>query len=135
MSLHTRWESVSPELRQLFHSFESKDTGSLMHLKTIVWYPPSTSSSSTPLLIALGSANFSQNALGVIGYLASGQPKLESHTNFELGVVIEGKRIKELVEPGTTWEDVIPWERPAKRYGAEDRPYSPGVWGKKKNGD
>ena len=42
--------------------------------------------------------------------------RLEECVNFECGVVIPRHVLLDLLEPGSSWEDIVPYHRPAQPY-------------------
>ncbi|ORY88588.1 tyrosyl-DNA phosphodiesterase-domain-containing protein [Leucosporidium creatinivorum] len=124
------WLGAPSWIRSYFHEYISKDRGRLFHLKQLIWLSPSTSSTSPPPLIAFGSANFSQAALGVVERLRNGEAKITMN-NFELGVVVRGKDWVEMLERGSQWEDGITYKRAAPRYASGAKPWNSPAWTKK----
>lgn len=118
----------------VFDPVDPGGKGPLFHMKFIMAFPKDTADRSRrPLYLYLGSANFSKGAWGKIY-----QDKRERHdpsakrlaevNNWEIGVAIKGSEIESMLEPGSTWEDVVPYDRGAARFGQEDRPYSSDAW-------
>lgn len=124
------WLAAPSWIRDYFHEYVSTDSGRLFHLKQIIWLAPSTSASSPPPLIAFGSANFSEAALGVVKRLQNGEATI-AMKNFELGVVVKGKDWVEMLEKGSQWEDGITYKRSAPRYAQGARPWNSPAWARK----
>lgn len=129
---HTRpWDKASDGIKNIFHHYESKDTGRLFHQKFILAYNP-RDTNAPPYYVYVGSANFSQSAWGVLendrkGNSATCNTKLVKLNNFECGVVIPGSLIGGLMEPGTkNWQSgIVPYVQAGKRYDLpKDRPWN-----------
>ena len=81
-----------------------------------------------PYYIYIGSHNFSKGAWGrlkKVDKIPAGQEKYHERTrgmkvdegvNYECGVVIPRHVIPDLLEKGTTWRDIIPYDRPLEPY-------------------
>lgn len=129
---HTRpWDNVPGGIKNIFHHYESKDTGRLFHQKLILAYNPQDTTAS-PYYVYVGSANLSQSAWGALEQdkkinEATCNTKLVKLSNFECGVVIPGHLVKGLLEPGTeTWQSgIVPYVQTGKRYDlSKDRPWN-----------
>lgn len=153
------WNKLPSSLKALFRQYKSKDFGrrasflsrhgfalrtplfAVSHLKSYLILDDSTlhlDPPPPPHLLILGSANWSQNAWGKVSFLANGTPKIEME-NHECSVAIEGKDIVGMLERGSEWEDVVPYQRELAPYtlsgaGKWDKPWSSGAWGKKPEG-
>ncbi|KAK8104929.1 phospholipase D/nuclease [Apiospora kogelbergensis] len=130
------WATASQAVKEIFHHYRSKDAGRLFHQKLIMAYDPSQPDE-VPHYIYVGSANLSRSAWGSVtedkkrGSEATCHTKLTGVSNFECGVVIPGRLIMGLLEPGTgTWQDgVVPYDQTAEPYDLErDRPWSDPRW-------
>lgn len=105
---HTRpWDSTPQEIKRLFHHYESKDVGRLFHQKFILAYNPKDSEA-PPYYVYIGSSNLSQSAWGALDKDNSKKSnevtckmKVVKLANFECGVIIPGRLIEGLLEPGT----------------------------------
>ncbi|BGP20920.1 hypothetical protein JCM10213v2_009085 [Rhodosporidiobolus nylandii] len=155
-SIHMKnWSTAPSEIRSMFRDYTSKDPGRLFHQKTIIWLDkrtvpssplpstaPSSGSSSAfssgasaapaippPHLLYIGSHNLSKNAWGCVELdRRTGEAKLSSTGNFEIGVVVKGEDIEGMLELGSSWEDVVTYERAARRYGEDDHPWNSPAW-------
>lgn len=122
---HTRpWDEAPKDIRNIFHHYESKDTGRLFHQKLILAYNP-TDTKAAPYYVYVGSANFSQSAWGALqqdtgkkSNAATNNTKLMKMSNYECGVVIPGDLIEGLMEEGTKdWQTgIVPYVQTGKRY-------------------
>lgn len=134
------WDTASQAVKEIFHHYRSKDAGRLFHQKLIMAYDPSQSDE-VPHYIYVGSANLSRSAWrSAWGSVtedkkrcneATCHTKLTGGSNFECGVVIPGRLIMSLLEPGTgTWKDgVVPYDQTVEPYDLErDRPWSDPRW-------
>lgn len=124
---NTEWLDAPAWVRGLFHEYYSKDRGRMFHLKQIIWTRPSSSPWTLPRLIAFGSANFSQAALGTVRRLEDTSPTIKMN-NYECGIVVTGEDWVRMLEPGSSWEDGITYERPAPRYAAGVTPWNSPAW-------
>ncbi|TVY86325.1 Tyrosyl-DNA phosphodiesterase, partial [Lachnellula willkommii] len=130
---HTRpWDKALDGIKNIFHHYDSKDTGRLFHQKLILAYNP-RDTNAPPYYVYVGSANFSQSAWGALenDKKANTPPtcniKLVKLINFECGVVIPGSLIESLLEPGTkNWQSgIVPYVQKGKRYDLpKDRPWN-----------
>lgn len=129
---HTRpWDNAPDGIKNIFHHYESKDTGRLFHQKLILAYNP-LDTNAPPYYVYMGSANLSQSAWGALeqdkkANETTCNTKLVKLSNFECGVVIPGHLIEDLLEPGTeSWQSgVVPYVQTAKRYDLpKDRPWN-----------
>ncbi|GAA5851933.1 hypothetical protein JCM8547_000103 [Rhodosporidiobolus lusitaniae] len=149
----SQWDHTPLSTRSMFHDYRSKDCGRLFHQKSILWLdklhlsfpssPPSSTSIDSsspsvkpspppPLMLYLGSHNFSKAAWGTPSSSGGGEPKLSDVANYELGVVVKGSEIEGLLEEGSSWEEAVTYERPARRYGEDDKPWNSRAWVKSK---
>lgn len=133
---HTRPWSQAPEaIKNLFHHYQSKDSGKLFHQKLILAYDPAEPTAS-PYYVYVGSANLSSSAWGALEKDkkengATCDLKLVRTSNFECGVVIPGRLIKNLLETGTkSWQDgIVPYIQTASKYDlSKDRPWNDPRW-------
>ncbi|GAA6054829.1 hypothetical protein JCM3770_004094 [Rhodotorula araucariae] len=133
------WAEAPAELRSLFHDYESKDHGRLFHEKAILWQRPPRSSSGPappPYMAYFGSHNLSQTAWGTPALepasAKSGAPaayKLApGAANIELGVVIRGEDLAGMLEPGSSWDDIISYVMPARPYRSGERAWNSPAW-------
>ena len=129
---HTRpWEHAPDDIKNIFHHYESKDTGRLFHQKLILAYNPRVTSAS-PYYVYVGSANLSASAWGSIEpdkkkNDATCNTKLVKLSNFECGVLIPGRLIDGLLEKGTkNWQSgIVPYVQTGKKYDLpKDRPWN-----------
>lgn len=133
----------------------SNQRGCLFHSKSYLAFlsNPIASSSESPNLeppvyMYIGSANFSKAAWGKLIPSVTSRPRqydpapskakfqpelnrLADMCNFELGVLVRGKDVEGMLEPGSTWDDIVPYARPqvderVTGYRDGDRPYRPG---------
>ncbi|GAA5915482.1 hypothetical protein JCM6882_007906 [Rhodosporidiobolus microsporus] len=140
-----KWPAASPAVRAMFHDYTSKDAGRLFHQKFILWHDTEKESASastsaalastpsgalkTPYMLYIGSHNFSQSAFGLVEVdRQNGGLKLTKMANYELGVVVAGKDIEGMLEPGSTWEDIVTYERPLRRYAEGESPWNSPAW-------
>ncbi|KAK7007642.1 phospholipase D/nuclease [Favolaschia claudopus] len=139
ISSHMDWNALEEHsaeyLRTVFHHYRSKDPRCLFHSKIILAFNSATKSNrrKPPVYMYLGSANFSAGAWGKVEPERRSKVqaeknvtmRLEKVANFECGVVILGKRIEGMLEKGSHWEDIIPYERPTERnrYKEGERPW------------
>lgn len=80
----------------------------------------------TPLLMVFGSANFSRAAWGEVGENAD---KTESCSNYESNVIIPGSLITDMLEPDSTWTDIVPYVRPGRPYAIRtEKPWNSDTW-------
>ncbi|KAK7926499.1 hypothetical protein PG985_003497 [Apiospora marii] len=131
------WEKAPQAVQRLFHNYRSRDAGRLFHQKLVMAYDP-REPEDTPHYVYIGSANLSQSAWGALaedkrkgGNAATCDTKLTGVTNFECGVVIPGRVIGGLLEPGTgSWQEgVVPFDRAAAGYDLKrDRPWNDPRW-------
>ncbi|TVY17826.1 Tyrosyl-DNA phosphodiesterase 1 [Lachnellula arida] len=134
---HTRpWDKALDGIKNIFHHYDSKDTGRLFHQKLILAYNP-RDTNAPPYYVYVGSANFSQSAWGALenDKKANTPPtcniKLVKLINFECGVVIPGSLVESLLEPGTkNWQSgIVPYVQTGKRYDLpKDRPWNDVRW-------
>jgi tyrosyl-DNA phosphodiesterase-1 len=133
---HTRpWNNAPNAIKNIFHHYESKDTGRLFHQKLILAYNP-RDTTTQPYYVYVGSANLSQSAWGALeqdkkANEATCNVKLIKLTNFECGVVVPGHLVDGLLEEGTkTWLDgIVPYVQTTKRYDLHtDRPWNDPRW-------
>jgi tyrosyl-DNA phosphodiesterase-1 len=125
------WENAPLAIKNIFHHYESKDTGRLFHQKLIMAYNP-LDKKALPYYVYVGSANLSQSAWGALEpdkkkNEATCNTKLVKITNFECGVVIPGQLIEGLLEPGTeNWQEgIIPYVQTATKYELpKDKPWN-----------
>jgi len=125
------WDNAPDGIKNIFHHYESKDTGRLFHQKLILAYNP-RNTNAPPYYIYVGSANLSQSAWGALeqdkkGNEATCNTKLVKLNNFECGVVVPGHLIEGLLEPGTeSWQSgIVPYVQTGKRYNLpKDRPWN-----------
>ncbi|TVY42889.1 Tyrosyl-DNA phosphodiesterase [Lachnellula occidentalis] len=130
---HARpWDKVPVEIKNIFHHYESKDTGRLFHQKFILAYNPQDTNAH-PYYVYIGSANFSQSAWGALENdknavnNATCRTKIVKLNNFECGVVIPGSLVEGLLEPGTeSWQSgIVPYVQTGKRYDLpKDKPWN-----------
>ncbi|KAE8440788.1 hypothetical protein EG329_006566 [Mollisiaceae sp. DMI_Dod_QoI] len=129
---HTRpWDSVPNDIKNIFHHYESKDTGRLFHQKLILAYNPSDTNA-LPYYVYVGSANLSQSAWRALEQDKKANEttcnmKLIKMSNFECGVAIPGYLVEGLLEQGTeSWQSgMVPYVQTAKRYDLpKDRPWN-----------
>lgn len=131
---HTRpWDNAPDAIKNIFHHYESKDTGRLFHQKFILAYNPKDYNAA-PYFAYVGSANLSQSAWGALeqdtakkANEGTCKTKLVKMSNFECGVVIPGRLVKGLLEPGTlSWQrGIVPYVQDAPRYDLpKDRPWN-----------
>lgn len=128
---HTRpWDNAPVEIKNIFHHYESKDTGCLFHQKLIMAYNP-RDPKAAPYYVYIGSANLSQSAWGALeqdkkSNEATCNTKLGKMSNFKCGVVVPGAMIKGLLETGTEdWHVIVPYVQDGKRYDLKkDRPWN-----------
>lgn len=116
--------------------YVSKDFGRLFHLKQFIWLPKGASSSTPPALIAFGSANSSQAALGSIfrlGKDGNGDAVVRGMGNFECGVAMTGEVWIDMLAEGSKWEDGITYDRNLSRYCPGDKPWNSPAWVKQKS--
>ncbi|KAK7955638.1 phospholipase D/nuclease [Apiospora aurea] len=131
------WNTAPQAVKRIFHHYHSRDIGRLFHQKLIIAYNPDQPHA-TPHYIYVGSANLSQSAWGSVtedktkkGNEATCHTKLAGVSNFECGVVIPGRLISDLLEPGTeSWEGgVVPYDRAAAPYDLKrDKPWNDPRW-------
>ncbi|KAJ7864715.1 hypothetical protein B0H13DRAFT_2563433 [Mycena leptocephala] len=86
-----------------------------------------------PMYMYLGSANFSSSAWGKVEREGRNRAiaailrteRLEKVANFECGVVVRGEDTEGMLEPGSRWEDIVPYERPTEvnHYKDGERPW------------
>lgn len=122
---HTRpWAEAPKDIRNIFHHYESKDTGRLFHQKLILAYNP-TDTKAAPYYVYIGSANFSPSAWGSLDQdkgkkpnVATNSTKLIKMSNYECGVVIPGGLIEGLIEVETKdWQTgIVTYFQNEKRY-------------------
>jgi len=125
------WDSAPTEVKNIFHHYESKDTGRLFHQKLILVYNPQDSSA-PPYYVYVGSANFSSAAWGQLDEdlkknRATCNTKLIKTSNFECGVVVPGSLIEGLLETGTeSWQTgIVPYVQTTERYDlSKDRAWN-----------
>ena len=116
------WGTAREEIKALFHHYHPKDVGKLFHTKLLIAFNP-TSPASLPYYIYMGSHNFSKGAWGRLAKMKDGNKddatkglKSDECANFECGVLIPREVIVDLVEPGTSWQDIVPYHTPPKPY-------------------
>jgi hypothetical protein len=115
----------------MFFDYRSKDSGRLFHMKFYQWKDLKIPPSAPPLMVYLGSHNLSKAALGEVFRLKAGSGDIRIKcNNFELGVVIRGKDIVDFLEPGSTWNDIVPYVRPRRPYSnrTRDSPWNSPAW-------
>lgn len=119
---HMQWGTAREEIKLLFHHYYSHDRGKLFHAKLLLALDP-TSASAAPYWTYIGSANFSKGAWGRLVREKNGNRedatrglKLAECVNFECGVLIPREVLMDLLEPGSTWTDIVPYQRPTKAY-------------------
>lgn len=132
------WDKPPRAVKRIFQRYRSNDTGRLFHQKLIMAYDPRKPEDETPYYVYVGSSNLSQSAWGSVaedkkkgGNLGTCDTKLTGVSNFECGVVIPGRVIEGLLEPGTgTWQEgVVPFDRAAAAYDLKrDRPWNDPRW-------
>ncbi len=139
---HTRpWNRAPVAIKKIFHHYRSKDPGRLFHQKLIAAYDPRGRSSSSaaaaaPYYVYVGSANLSQSAWGALepdkkGNEATCDLKLVKMTNYECGVVIDGRLITDLLEAGTpSWQEgIVPYVQTTEPYDLRrDKPWNDPRW-------
>jgi tyrosyl-DNA phosphodiesterase-1 len=136
---HLRWKNASDEQKRLYHHFLSKDPKKpLFHMKLLLAFPRGQPTV-RPLYIYTGSANLSASAWGKAEHdkkaETAGEMRVSGISNFECGVVIKGEDLESMLAEGT-WEEVVPFRRPAKAYqlsgsGAE-KPWNSPAWVQKR---
>lgn len=133
---HTRpWNAAPRDIKDLFHHYESKDSGRLFHQKLILAYN-NRNTTAPPYYVYLGSANLSQSAWGALevdkkANVATCSTKMIKMSNFECGAVVPGHLIQGLLEPGTaSWaEGIVPYNQNAPTYDHKhDRPWNDPRW-------
>ncbi|ETS77792.1 hypothetical protein PFICI_09854 [Pestalotiopsis fici W106-1] len=141
LGCHTKpWKSAHDDIKRLFHHYVSKDPGCLLHQKLIAVFN-GRDRLKTLYFLYIGSANLSQSAWGALeddkrGNDATSGTKLVKTTNLECGVLIPGRLIEDLLEPGTeSWiEGVIPYEQNARQYDLlRDEPFTSDMWVREEN--
>jgi tyrosyl-DNA phosphodiesterase 1 len=129
---HTRpWDNAPKGIQNIFHHYESKDTGRLFHQKLVMAYNPQDANAA-PYFVYVGSANLSQSAWGALeqdkkANDATCNTKLVKLSNFECGVVAPGHVVESLLETGTeNWQSgIVPYVQTAKKYDLpKDRPWN-----------
>ncbi|GAA6010527.1 hypothetical protein JCM11491_006981 [Sporobolomyces phaffii] len=134
----SNWSDAPLAIKRRFYQYKSNDPGRLFHEKSILWLRKRSRrglvDEKPPLLAYFGSHNLSSAAWGTPS--VSQDPrrkglKVEGVVNFEIGVVVAGNKIVHLLEPGSTWHDIVTYERPIKRFGDADVPWVSPVWAKK----
>ncbi|BGP04056.1 Proteophosphoglycan 5 [Rhodotorula toruloides ATCC 204091] len=129
---NAKWPETSNEVRSMFFDYGSKDPGRLFHMKFYQWKDSRNKDpSAPPLMVYLGSHNLSKAALGEVSRLKSGAGDVRIKcNNFELGVVIRGKDIVDFLEPGSSWDDIVPYVRPQRPYNNRtgDSPWNSPAW-------
>ncbi|GAA5913475.1 uncharacterized protein JCM6883_004399 [Sporobolomyces salmoneus] len=134
-----RWSQAPSSIKRLFYKYVSKDTGRLFHEKSILWFRSASSSSSRspsnepPLLFYLGSHNFSSAAWGTPS-IYKDRPGLKTigTNNYEIGIVVKGEKILEMLEKGSkSWEEIVTYKRPVERFDEGDVPWVSPSWAKK----
>lgn len=154
MGSHMKWATASAEMKKMFYHYKSKDQapditqprmtpqgielppdkpgkGCMFHQKLIMGFPAGTkpSSNTPPLYVYFGSANFSKNAWGQVKQdKRTNSVRNSDIGNWELGVAIAGKDIVAMLEPGSTWQDMVPFERDARPFSGSDKPFNSAVW-------
>ncbi|KAJ7901298.1 hypothetical protein B0H13DRAFT_1883168 [Mycena leptocephala] len=126
ISSHIDWNALEEKnteyLKDVFHHYYSKDRARA-----------SSPFTRRPKYMCLGSTNFSSSAWGkveregrnrVIAAMLRTE-RLEKMANFECGVVVRGEDIEGMLEPGSRWEDIVPYERPTEvnHYKDGERPW------------
>jgi tyrosyl-DNA phosphodiesterase-1 len=146
---HFKWQDGDKTVKSMFHHYKSKDQapgdpmeeetgeGCLFHQKFYMAMPDGTAvtdNATRPLWIYIGSANFTKAAWGRI-YLDKRRAKkdpgcrrLAEGNNFEIGVVIPGDQIENMLEPGSAWHDLVPHERNGKAFTGSEKPYNSEAW-------
>jgi hypothetical protein len=149
---HTKWGEADPVIKDMFHHYRSRDQapgdpyqgetgqGCLFHQKFYMAMPGGTAVTDTttrPLWIYLGSANFTKAAWGKI-YIDKRKAKtdpgcrrLAEGTNFEMGIVVAGDEIESMLEPGSVWHDLVPHERNGAKFTKAEKPYNSEAWVKR----
>ena len=129
------WSEAPTEVKRLFFQYRSKEPGRLFHEKSILWLNSSSPRSTPPLLFYLGSHNFSAAAWGTPAVYGSKSTKTGLKTegigNYEIGLVIKGEKIVEMLEKGSKWEDIVTYKRPVERFGENDIPWVSPAWAQK----
>lgn len=150
---HFKYLDSRSEIKAMFRHYLSKDQasdgtgkGCLFHQKFYMAFPKGTkdkdekasTKSTPPLYLYLGSANFSKAAWGKPNpdvkkkQPATGEMmRLADVCNYELGVVVRGRDLLGMLEPGSVWEDVIPHQRWTAGYKGQEKPYNSEVWVKR----
>jgi hypothetical protein len=148
-----RYLDSRSEIKAMFRHYLSKDQasdgtgkGCLFHQKFYMAFPKGTkdkdekasTKSTPPLYLYLGSANFSKAAWGKPNpdvkkkQPATGEMmRLADVCNYELGVVVRGRDLLGMLEPGSVWEDVIPHQRWTAGYKGQEKPYNSEAWVKR----
>ncbi|GAA5965971.1 hypothetical protein JCM3765_004138 [Sporobolomyces pararoseus] len=129
------WSKAPTTIKRLFYQYRSKEPGRLFHEKSILWLDSSSPRSTPPLLFYLGSHNFSAAAWGSPAVYGNKSKKMGLKTegigNYEIGIVIRGEKIVEMLEKGSKWEDIVTYERLVERFGEDDIPWVSPAWVKK----
>ncbi|KAK9897498.1 phospholipase D/nuclease [Cystobasidium minutum MCA 4210] len=122
---HMNWGNAREEIQRIFRHYKSKDPGKLFHMKFLMALN-AKDRDAVPYYVYVGSANFSTGAWGKLNKAPKadkeapmGSLRVESCANYECGVVIPRSILMKLLEPGSNWQDIVPYERPAKPYDLE----------------
>ena len=117
------WGTAREEIKALFSHYLSKDTGKLFHTKFLLALNPSSPASALPYYLYMGSHNFSKSAWGRLAKVKDGNRedatrglKGDVCVNLECGVLIPRDVLEDLLEPGSTWHDIVPYQRSAEPY-------------------
>lgn len=85
-----------------------------------------------PYFLYVGSANLSASAWGSLkvdgrtnANVEADRMKLIGVNNYECGIVVPRDLIMSLLEPGSQWQDIIPYNQNAPQYDStRDRPWN-----------
>lgn len=144
MGCHCKWPNASAEIKSMFRHYRSKDQapddlggpgrGCLFHMKLYMAFAKDAEPTTKPLWMYIGSANFSRAAWGQAlpetGKKQQGRDlqKMNQVNNYELGIVVAGEEIQGMLEEGSVWTDVIPFERNGARYTGQEKPFNSQAW-------
>lgn len=132
------WNKAPEAIKNIFHHYQSKDSGWLFHQKLILAYNRKDTTT-PPYYVYVGSANLSASAWGTLEQDKSKSANDEAcklklkGTNFECGVVVPGHLIDGLLEKGTkNWLDgIVPYVQTTEKYDLKkDRPWNDPRWNK-----